>query len=189
MLYQPNFCCQCGEKIDRHDWKFWTSRKFCAICDTEFVWHKYIPAACLAIGALGLFYGFGSYLKKPDKPLPLTTNQISSAANKNPQNPSALQLSSANNFQNIEQKSAVLQSPEIQANAQAASPQKMPHPTARVRAVAANRQNSATEAVYYCGARTKKGTPCTRRVRGGGRCWQHTGLPAILPPEKLFAGQ
>lgn len=24
-----------------------------------------------------------------------------------------------------------------------------------------------------CGARTKKGTPCKRKVVGGGRCWQH----------------
>jgi hypothetical protein len=40
--------------------------------------------------------------------------------------------------------------------------------------------------VAICGARTKKGTPCQRRVRGGvGRCWQHRGKPAILPPSKL----
>lgn len=26
-----------------------------------------------------------------------------------------------------------------------------------------------------CGARTKKGTSCQRRVSGGGRCWQHGG--------------
>lgn len=27
--------------------------------------------------------------------------------------------------------------------------------------------------VGTCGARTQKGTPCKRRVKGGGRCWQH----------------
>lgn len=27
----------------------------------------------------------------------------------------------------------------------------------------------------YCGAITKKGTPCKRRVRDGGRCYQHRG--------------
>jgi hypothetical protein len=41
------------------------------------------------------------------------------------------------------------------------------------------------ETVSICGARTKKGTPCQRRVRGAGRCWQHRGKPAILPPSKL----
>jgi hypothetical protein len=41
------------------------------------------------------------------------------------------------------------------------------------------------EDVYLCGARTKKGTPCSRRVHGPVRCWQHKGLPAMLPQEKL----
>jgi hypothetical protein len=39
--------------------------------------------------------------------------------------------------------------------------------------------------VYTCGARTRKGTPCSRRVHGPVRCWQHKGLPAMLPVEKL----
>ena len=42
------------------------------------------------------------------------------------------------------------------------------------------------ESAYICGARTKKGTPCRRRVHfAGERCFQHKGLPAILPLEKL----
>ena len=39
---------------------------------------------------------------------------------------------------------------------------------------------------YMCGARTRKGTPCRRRVHAAGeRCFQHKGLPAMLPLEKL----
>ena len=39
---------------------------------------------------------------------------------------------------------------------------------------------------YICGARTKKGTPCHRRVHAAGeRCFQHKGMPAILPLDKL----
>ena len=42
------------------------------------------------------------------------------------------------------------------------------------------------EAVYICGARTKKGTPCKRRVHvAGERCYQHKGKPAMVPLEKL----
>jgi hypothetical protein len=44
---------------------------------------------------------------------------------------------------------------------------------------------STTEAVFICGARTKKGTPCSRRVHGPVRCWQHKGMPAMLPAKKL----
>lgn len=47
------------------------------------------------------------------------------------------------------------------------------------------RPTDPAEVVYVCGARTKKGTPCQRRVRGPGRCWQHRGMKAILPPSKL----
>jgi len=40
--------------------------------------------------------------------------------------------------------------------------------------------------VYMCGARTKKGTPCRRRVHAAGeRCYQHKGMPAMVPLEKL----
>jgi hypothetical protein len=45
---------------------------------------------------------------------------------------------------------------------------------------------TSDESAYICGARTKKGTPCRRRVHfAGERCFQHKGLPAILPLEKL----
>ena len=42
------------------------------------------------------------------------------------------------------------------------------------------------EAVYICGARTKKGTPCSRRVHQPARCWQHKGMPAMIAQEKLL---
>lgn len=41
--------------------------------------------------------------------------------------------------------------------------------------------SAVEEVVYLCGARTKKGTPCSRRVHGPVRCWQHKGMPSIIP--------
>jgi len=49
----------------------------------------------------------------------------------------------------------------------------------------ASQPTVTTEETYICGARTKKGTPCSRRVRGPVRCWQHKGAKAMLPLEKL----
>ena len=44
----------------------------------------------------------------------------------------------------------------------------------------------ADDKAYICGARTKKGTPCHRRVHAAGeRCFQHKGMPSMLPLEKL----
>jgi hypothetical protein len=48
------------------------------------------------------------------------------------------------------------------------------------------RPTDPNEIISICGARTKKGTPCQRRVRGTGRCWQHRGMPAMLPASKLL---
>ena len=48
--------------------------------------------------------------------------------------------------------------------------------------------NGATsdDAVYICGARTQKGTPCRRRVHvAGERCFQHKGMPSLVPLSKL----
>src|SRR6185295_14029071 len=46
------------------------------------------------------------------------------------------------------------------------------------------KQPGSGENVYICGARTKKGKPCSRRLPEPVRCWQHKGMPAMLPPEK-----
>jgi hypothetical protein len=44
----------------------------------------------------------------------------------------------------------------------------------------------ADDNTYICGARTKKGTPCHRRVHAAGeRCFQHKGMPSLLPLSKL----
>ncbi|MFL6332019.1 MAG: hypothetical protein ACJ754_01595 [Pyrinomonadaceae bacterium] len=66
-----------------------------------------------------------------------------------------------------------------------ATPQPKPQPAYGPDRTANERPTDPEEVVYICGARTKKGTPCQRRVRGPGRCWQHRGQPAMLPPSKL----
>ncbi len=46
---------------------------------------------------------------------------------------------------------------------------------------------SENDPEYICGARTKKGTPCRRHVHfAGERCFQHKGMPAMLPVDKLI---
>lgn len=74
---------------------------------------------------------------------------------------------------------------EAKRDAAADSNTTKPEPTYGPDGTANERPTDPSEVVYVCGARTKKGTPCSRRVRGPGRCWQHRGMPAILPPSKL----
>jgi len=41
----------------------------------------------------------------------------------------------------------------------------------------------ASENITRCGAPTKSGRPCQRRVRGGGRCWQHREVATQSPTD------
>jgi hypothetical protein len=62
MLYKPNYCCHCGEKIERADWFLLDSRKFCQACETEFNIQKFIPFAAVGFGVLLSIFGMGAYL-------------------------------------------------------------------------------------------------------------------------------
>lgn len=177
MLYRPTFCCDCGNKIERTKWRPWTSGRFCENCEAEFRKEEWLPTVFLSLIALvGGLYGFGSYLKKPEKPLGLTSNRAANVSAEKAQNKNVqeIAINSAKTVQpiaaNVNQNAAI-------KNASA------PLTLTKTEGL----QNTADEPVYFCGAQTKKGTPCSRKVKGGGRCWQHSGQPAMLPKDKLVA--
>jgi len=168
MTYKPNFCCQCGEKIERVRWNFLTSRRFCELCETELGVYDKIPLILAAAGVLFGVFGIGMYFRAPEKTLDLSPNQfVSSASNAN-KNEATRNISNAaaspeNSTLTKTDASPAMQNPKVQ-------------------------KEPAAEAVYFCGAPTKKGTPCSRRVKGGGRCWQHAGQTAMVAQEKLRIG-
>ena len=173
MFFRPNFCANCGEKIERADWGIFTSRRFCPVCESEFKGNDLIPRAIVAVGVVIGILGLGSYLQKG-------TNVPNSLAVRQPAKIMEQKLAEAPVVQQPVKTDTV--SPLATMNlpqtptAQPASKQEPKLPT------------TAEEPLYFCGAETKKGTPCTRRVKGNTRCYQHKGLPAMLPPEKLRAG-
>lgn len=187
MFYTPKHCCECGEKIESGGRGIFKSRRFCEVCETDFLHYDWTPRIIVALGVLGVVFGIGSFLRKSDKPLNVTTtSQSSAASNKNqsvhnPQvsmNANVLTLSQSQPANVIGQSNTPAESAVLN--------QKSPQTKQNVTSGA---QNSAPETVYFCGAQTKKGTPCSRRVKGGGRCWQHEGQPAMLPAEKLVASR
>jgi len=151
-MYKPNFCSECGEKLLRLHWHFWTSRRFCNHCARRLRKTRFMPTLITMLGLLGAGYVAGRVRRPPAPPLiierradsPLTDNNVSGR----PNTPPPASGSSANET--------------------------------------SNSAATVDEVVYLCGARTKKGTPCSRRVHGPVRCWQHKGLPAMLPQEKLI---
>lgn len=160
MLYRPNFCCHCGEKIARSRWLPWTSRRFCEFCQVEQMQHELLPkvAALIAvlIGAAGMVSylgsaaGSGAGTSAKIRRLSTTARQESNTA------PSVRRTEPANPPALSQQTSNTGESTKLQREA-------LPE--------------SSTEPVYYCGAKTRKGTPCTRRLKTKGRCWQHAGQP------------
>ena len=174
MLFRPNFCANCGEKIERADWGILTSRRFCPVCESEFKGQDLIPRAAVVVGILIGVFGFGSYLK-------------SGAAGTN-------SLTVRQPARLLEQRPS--DSPVVQTEVKPETVSPTPVATLPQTAVAqptsihaiTPKMAVAAESQYYCGAETKKGTPCTRRVKGNTRCYQHTGMPAMLPAEKLRIG-
>lgn len=192
MLYKPSFCCHCGEKIERVDWNVRTSRRFCDLCATEFQLYEWLPKIGLGVGALLFIFFVGSFFQTPDK-------AELSAANKFPDN---LRQKENSPVQEIEKQAAgepgdrarngnliATPSAEKQTNSQSGVSIQGLQSSGQTAEQLQTRQNAKKEPVYFCGAETKKGTPCTRRVKGGGRCWQHAGKDAMLPDKQLLASQ
>jgi hypothetical protein len=173
-MYKPNFCAECGAHILRADWHFWTSRRFCAECARRFRKERILLPllTCAALFATGLLAGRAARPATPPlivergATLPLVAPAATAPAK------SVAQAIGAGT---------------AQQKATTATPDgaETPYPAGGPNATYPERPADANETVSICGARTQKGTPCQRRVRGTGRCWQHKGMPAMLPPSKL----
>jgi hypothetical protein len=147
-MYKPNFCAECGAKLLRLRWHFWTSRKFCNDCARRLRRERFGPWLLAGVTLISAGYVAGRAGRVTPPPLTI-----------------------------IRRADSPLTSPED------------PGPLKQATSSELNRGNNppaVEEEIYLCGARTKKGTPCSRRVHGAVRCWQHKGSPAMLPREKLI---
>jgi len=166
MFYRPNFCCHCGEKIDRPQWTPLTSRRFCEFCAIEQKQHDLIPRAAMIVALLFGAAGVTAYLSTPVREIagPNSGGQAREIKTGGKRN-----IVATSNFSNSNQPSVLPANTVVNAHAANLMQREVP-------------QNSSTEPVYYCGAMTKRGTPCTRRVKTRGRCWQHIGQPVTDRP-------
>jgi hypothetical protein len=153
-MYKPNFCAECGTKVLRLRWHFWTSRKFCNDCARKF--RKSRVTVPLLAGLALIVSGYVLGRSRRPAPPPLTIVRRADSPFSDAQAPRTSTLTPA------AAKSGL--------------------------GLTGSQDSSSTveEDVYLCGARTKKGTPCSRRVQAPRRCWQHKGMPAMLPQEKLL---
>jgi len=169
MFYRPEFCCCCGEKVERVDWKPWTSRRFCQLCETKHPLSEFVQKAVPFLGIAGVILGFASFWSTSQTPVsPVTKRALAAETNAQPsQRSPTFKTTDSGNIQS--QTSLRVENPNNTAAAPASK----------------NAVAERFDPIYFCGAETKKGTPCTRKVKGNIRCWQHQGMPAMLPPSKL----
>lgn len=147
MIYKPNFCCNCGEVIDRAEPKWTDSSRFCDVCKHDFLPQRAAPLIFATImlfvglaGAAGLMRGDDRNVLVKSKSPANTASNVASP---------------------VKTASPALNAVRPSGNQGPRSSQRSPE--------------IATDDYSVCGAMTKKGTPCSRRVKGGGRCWQHRG--------------
>jgi len=159
-MYRPKFCCECGERVLREKWRVWTSRKYCDTCAKHFQ-KKQLVAPVLA-GAVLLSVGmFAGRSMQTEQPAIIERGTLAP-------------LTSAPKPQNKNNRT--------QANSNTTGTQAQNN----INTVPTQTPIVPEEPAYYCGARTQKGTPCMRRVRGPIRCWQHEDKPPMLAQEKLL---
>ena len=155
-MYKPNFCADCGSRVERSRWRLWTSRRFCSDCAPRFRKSRFLFFT--ATSATLLLLGFVAGRNQRPLPPPLIVERKELAA----VNPAATKSEGQ---------------PLSETGMTNAAPK--PEPTYGPDGTANERPTEPDEVISICGARTQKGTPCKRRVRGTGRCWQHKGMPAI----------
>ena len=168
MLYRPNYCANCGEKIERVEWGIFTSRRFCGVCESEFKGHDILTRAVVVVGVLAGVIGVGGYLRSDQSPPPTVARQATTLINR------PTKLEGEAKPRPSESSPAPVRTPENVAPVEQLSGTK-PSPV----------KTEIAEAAYICGAETKKGTPCSRRVKSNTRCYQHIGMPAMTNSERL----
>lgn len=158
MRYRPRFCCQCGERIERPEWTLLSSRRFCQFCETEVGHHDWTPRLILWLGLVLSFVGLMNYMGPPGAGRELVQRPPIEAP--------SVETGKTANFGSAAPAPVPSRESEVVENTRVATPLPV-----------AKEAPTPPEKVALCGARTKKGRPCSRRVKGGGRCWQHEGKP------------
>ena len=173
MFFRPNYCANCGEKIERANWGVFTSRRFCQVCESEYKGQDLIPRVIVGLGiAVGLF-GFGSYLKSAPGDEVGRLSSVQPRRLMEHQNGSKQIEGSRQTSSSVSDVSSPARDPNVK------NVPGHPPPTIRQDEREPVTKTVSAEPAYICGAETKKGTPCSRRVRGKIRCFQHAGMPAM----------
>ena len=173
MLYRPKYCCSCGEKIEREEWRLWTSRRFCALCETEQKPYDLLPRAIVGLAVIVSLFGIAGYFRGSDANPTQQVARRSEGSTQKLKPASLASISSSNSVPALGANSGPQGNP-VDPDQDGSSSQISEQPK--------KERAPSDETAFFCGVLTKKGTPCTRRVKKKGTfCWQHVRTAAIAP--------
>lgn len=166
MLYKPNYCCNCSEKIERIEWNMLTSRRFCGSCAVENRRYDYGVRILVASGMLAIVFGIGNLWGSGGGKQQMTSVVPVAAGTDEHPAPTAF----ANTVRSGPRVAISMDPSDAIANSNSPG------------TALEGKSERSINSKFYCGALTKKGTPCSRKVRTkGARCYQHEGKPAAPP--------
>jgi hypothetical protein len=185
MLLKSKYCLECNEKLPEYDENFLLRSNYCEVCKPAFRSKELL----LRFGVIGFvavpsIINFGLFLQKPvEKPLNVSKSEIASVV------PAPKPVQKVEN----NQPEKIVQTKRNETNQPSVLPLKQSETQSAKQSFDKKTlqntpevsQSLPIESVYICGAKTKKGTPCSRRVKGSVRCWQHLGQEAVLPAKDL----
>jgi hypothetical protein len=157
MARTQKFCSECGEPINAANAGFLPARTRCEKCAPRFRPRRFLQAASLAL-LIVLAFIIGRH-SAPQKTQYLLGTPIDPIANR----PSAATVNTA--------IPANRETPAT--NAATARPSEPLTATTLASAPRETATGTGDDVVSICGARTKSGKICQRKVKGGGYCWQH----------------
>ena len=68
-MYRPNFCAECGTRVERALWRVWTSRRFCPECERRAGRRGMTAALAACTSLLAIGFGLGRALRPAAPPL------------------------------------------------------------------------------------------------------------------------
>ena len=178
MFYKPKFCCNCGEKIERADWRLWTSRRFCDVCEIEQKGHELLPRVIVTTAVLFGIFGVGSYFQGQDAATVKTGVVIPSGSRRTVAMESKQQPIKAG----PDTVGLDIGRGDLNGVTVSAAEPRVVLPSKEQPGI---RKIASDEPIHFCGAMTKKGKPCSRRVKSNERCWQHAGQPSAAAERKV----
>lgn len=163
-MYRPNFCAECGERLARADWRAWINA-----WTGTWAGSAWCDDCAPRLGKCG----FASLVRPIAFISLLAISAFAFGRYLRPAPPPLIISRAAN---------SPLSDLPVNFNDTTRTTKRKENDSTRQDVAGVDREDAA----YICGARTKKGTPCRRHVHvAGERCFQHKGMPAILPLEKL----